>query len=153
MDDPREGDLIRALKLVYGIGRGGKVTYLEEGSPNELEARRALARLLGGGLNGPWLPLDPRLRVGLRDLIDPDCDSAERCIKFGHRRRGKRSSPEVEKRVAEFIRKRIKAGDPLKVAADEKATAKFGLKRARVRAIWKQWQPILERINRRSQRT
>lgn len=65
-----ESDGRRALALLEGVetkDKGGlpRTEYLVDGSPEEEESRRAIARLLRGNA-----PLDSRLRRRLADLFD-----------------------------------------------------------------------------------
>ena len=117
-------------------------SYLRDGSAEEIAARRALARLLRTSS-----PLDLGLRVVLADLIDPDCDAAERKIRFERRRKGKPSNVHAEKQIAEFIWARVE-DDEKKEAAFQSAMDRFGLKRSRILKIWSNWQPILKRLKR-----
>jgi len=120
--------------------------YLEDGSPEELEARRALARMLRSSR-----PLDLGLRVVLADLVDPDRDDVDRKINFNKRREGKPSNAQAEKTVAEYIDAMLRDSgnkrQQLKYAIS-KAEAEFGLKRTRLLQIWQHWKPILQRLNR-----
>jgi hypothetical protein len=115
-------------------------SYLRDGSPEELAARRALARLLRTSS-----PLDLGLRFVLADLIDPDCDAVERKIRFERRRKGKPSSAHTEKTISEFIWALVEDGVK-REAAFHSAMDRFGLKRSRILKIWSDWQPILKRV-------
>ncbi|WFU37600.1 hypothetical protein QA640_24340 [Bradyrhizobium sp. CB82] len=141
-------DQERIIELICGRAaqdRHGLPTriYLKEGSPEYLEARRALARMLRSST-----PLDLGLRCILADLIDPDRDEVERTIGFKNRREGKRSNAEAEKMVAEFIAARLQKGDQVKRAMSM-AGERFGIKRSRLHEIWHEWSPILERLKHR----
>jgi len=116
--------------------------YLEEGSAEELEARRALARELRTSI-----PLNLGLRFLLAELIDPDCDAAERRIRFDRRREGKRSNAQAEKKIAEFIWARVQGGAQVKGAVSD-AEVKFKLGQKRIKEIWGIWKPILKRAKR-----
>lgn len=116
--------------------------YLAEGSAEEKEARRALARMLRTSL-----PLDQGVRGILADLIDPDRDELNRRIRFEHRRKGKPSNAAAEKKAAEFIWAQRRAGVKMKSVITA-AMKQFGLKEKRVLAIWKHWRPILEHLKR-----
>jgi hypothetical protein len=122
--------------------RGLLHTYLKDGSDEEKEARRALARLLRTSR-----PLDLGVRYIIADLIDPDFDEMNRRIRFENRRKGKPSDAAAEKQVAEFIWSQRQTGVTMKRTVID-ATAKFGLNRSRVLAIWKIWRPILQRLKR-----
>jgi hypothetical protein len=116
--------------------------YFEAGSREELEARRALARMLRSSR-----PLDLGLRFILADMIDPDRDEVERTILFKYRREGKRSNPVAEKTVAEYVAAQLEDSGKLE-SAIAKAMEKFDLKRTRVLDIWRVWKPILQRLKR-----
>lgn len=120
-----------------------RTVYLKEGSPEELEARRALARELRKST-----PLDLGLRFLIADLVDPD-DEAGRRIRFGHRRRGTPSNALAEKEIAEFIWSQVRSGVKTEAAAVQ-AIKKFGLERTRIFEIWSHWQPILKRLHRQA---
>jgi hypothetical protein len=140
-------DAKRVLELLCGrVERDGRgllrVVYLKEGTPNEVKARRALARMLKTSL-----PLDLGVRSVLADLIDPDCDT-DRKIRFEHRRKGKPSNVVAEREIGEFIWSKREAGEQMKNVLSD-ASKKFGLKRARINNIWKRLQPILQRLKRR----
>lgn len=127
-------------RIVHDSRGLSRIDYLE--GDEELEARRALARMLKTSL-----PLDLGLRFLIADLIDPDCDEINRQIRFENRRKGKPSNAAAEKQVAEFIWSQRQTGVTMKRTVID-ATAKFGLNRSRVLAIWKIWQPILQRLKR-----
>jgi hypothetical protein len=138
----------RIIELLCGhVTRDGRglirVDYFKEGSPDDLEARRTLARMFRS-----TVPLDLGLRGIVADLFDPDRDEVDRIIRFERRRRGKPSIPAIaEKEIAEFIWSQRQAGEKIATAVS-RATKQFGLKRSRVQAIWSQWQPILRRLKR-----
>jgi hypothetical protein len=120
-------------------------TYLKDGSDEEKEARRALARELRSSA-----PLNLGLRFILADLIDPDRDEINRRIRFENRRKGKPSTNALaEKTIAEFIWSQVQAGVKAESAINS-AKQKFGLGRSRIFKIWSHWQPILKRLKRRS---
>lgn len=112
--------------------------YLKDGSPEELKARRALARYLRTSR-----PIDFGVRWTLAAMVDPDCEEEARRICFKQRREGQPSrSAAAEKTIAEFIRT-CPGSKPI-----AQAVAKFGLSRTSVEAIWRHWQPILKRLHR-----
>jgi hypothetical protein len=134
------------IELLCGrVGRDSRgllrVDYLE--GDEELEARRALARMLKTSL-----PLDFGLRFLIADLIDPDSDDVSRRIRFEHRRKGKPSNAAAEKEIAEFIWSQRRAGARMMKSAVPAAMQKFGLKQKQILAIWKIWRPILQRLKR-----
>jgi hypothetical protein len=138
----------RIIELLCGRsardGRGRlRVTYFRKGSPDELEARRALTRMLRTSL-----PLDPGVRFVIADLFDPDLSEVDRIIRLEYRRRGKRSNAAAEKEIAEFIWAQRRGGAKMMKSAVPAAMEKFGLKEKRILAIWKNWQPILQRLKR-----
>ena len=117
--------------------------YLEDGSPKELEARRALARYLRTSR-----PMDFGVRSAIADLLDPDCIENERYIRFGHRRKGQPSrSALAEREIAELIWSHVQAGNSIDTAFRH-VEEKFGLKQSSTKTIWKHWQPILRRLKR-----
>jgi hypothetical protein len=117
-----------------------ETVYLQEGSEEELEARRALARELGSSK-----PLDLGLRFILAHMVDPDRDELDRVICFKNRRSGHPSTnPEADKMIAEYIAARVQDGDQMKRAMSL-ATERFGLERTQLYEIWRVWKPILER--------
>jgi hypothetical protein len=120
-----------------------RTVYLKEGSPEELEARRALARMLRTSL-----PLDLGVRFLLADMIDPD-NECDRRIRFGHRRKGKPSNAIADKEIAEFIWSQVRSGVKTE-AATVQAIKRFGLGRTRIFEIWSHWQPILKRLHRQT---
>jgi len=121
-----------------------QLQYLKEGSAEEKEARHALARMLRSSR-----PIDLGVRYLIAAMIDPDCDEADRRIRFEHKRKGQRSNALAEKEVAEFIRSLRQSGKQMKLAVDN-ARQEFGLKQSRVKAIWGLWGPILKRLKRES---
>jgi hypothetical protein len=120
-----------------------QVVYLKEGSAEELEARRALARVLRTSK-----PLDLGLRFCIADLIDPDNDGDGRRIRFEQSRKGKPSNALAEREVAKSIWLQVQAGVKTE-SAIKSATQEFGLQRSRILEIWGHWKPILRRLNRR----
>ena len=121
-----------------------RTVYLKDGSPEELEARRALARELRKST-----PLDLGLRFLIADLVDPDRDEGGRRIRFERRRRGQPSNALAEKEIAEFIWSQVRSGVKTEAAAVQ-AIKRFGLERTRIFEIWSHWQPILKRLNRQT---
>lgn len=141
-------DAKRIAELLIGRvirdGRGlPRTEYLKEGSAEEKEARRALAKLL----RNPGRQLDTGLRWALAELVDPDEDCNPRRIRFVRRRKGKPSKVLADREIAEFIWSQRRAGEKTRNIIPE-ATKKFGLKKSRVLAIWERWQPILRRLER-----
>ena len=139
-DQRRILDLLAGRRVLDKRGLP-QTTYLKEGSAKEVEARRALARELRTSR-----PLDIGLKFLLADLIDPDNDVEIRHIRFGHRRKGKKTNADAEKTVAEFLWERVpRDGAESAFAA---AKDKFRLGRSRIAEIWGMWKPILKRLKR-----
>lgn len=130
----------RTVQDKHGLPRQ---SYLRNGSTDEKEARRALARVLR-----TTVPLEVGLRFIIAELIDPDCDEIDRRIRFEYRRKGKPSNAYAERLIAEFIWARVQTGEKAESAVAH-AMGKFGLGRSRVMKIWGHWQPILKRLKRR----
>ena len=138
----REVDLI--LQFLSG--------QLKEGSNENLNARRALARLL----RRPEQRLDLGLRWALAELFDPDppplVDGEGHCgkddeqpfiIHLKRRRRGKPAKETVAERdIAVFIWDRHGKRQMRDIV--RAATKKFGPKRTQILKIWEKWQPILK---------
>src|SRR5262249_15743149 len=72
--------------------------YLVKGRAEEVEARRAIARLLGSKY-----PLDPQLRDQLANLFDPDLLWEQRTIEFVFRRQGTPTDHIRNTRIAPII--------------------------------------------------
>jgi hypothetical protein len=119
--------------------------YMQDGSAEELEARRALARLLRSST-----PIEIGLRCILADLIDPDRDEVDRQIKLKNRREGKPSNALAEKTIAEYIEAMLTDNGETRQLkyAISKAEERFGLGRTRLLEIWREWRPILARLKR-----
>jgi hypothetical protein len=129
-------------RIVRSKGQVPRTVYLKDGSPEEREARQALARMLR-----TTLPLDLGVRFLLADMTDPDREEASRRIRFENRRKGKPSNAAAEKEVAEFIWSKIQAGEKTE-SAIKSVMEEFGLRRSRALEIWSHWQPILKRLKR-----
>src|SRR5262249_920571 len=114
--------------------------------PEELAARRALARTLRSG------KFDLGALFTIANMIDPDCAKEPRYLRFGFRRGGNRSNALADKRVAEFIRAGERAGVKIEATVQE-AMEKFGLGRRQVFNIWEEWKPILTRLERKGPRS
>ena len=141
----RERDLIVALLCGRPVvnKRGlSRITYLKDGSAEEKDARRALARMLRTSL-----PLNAGLRFTLGNLIDPDQELVERRIRFEYRHKGKPSNWLAEKEIAEFIWARVQDGRLTKPVFNQ-TQEMSGLERSRIRDIWRRWKPILVRRHR-----
>lgn len=140
-------DETRIVRLLCGHtvtnkrGRPQQV-YLKDGSAEEKEARRALARYLRTSR-----PIDLGVCRAIADLLDPDCVKNERRIRFMYKREGNRSDALAEKAVAEFIWSRVQSDMAWKRVLGA-VEDKFGLKRTRTNDIWDHWEPILKRLKR-----
>lgn len=142
---PLTNDQERIIELICGRETKDKRglptrVYLKEGSPEELEARRALARMLRS-----TRPLDLGLRYVLADMIDPDRDEAERTMRFKNRRAGRPSNPEAEKMVADFVEAALSEANGKLESAVAEAMKEFGLERSRVFDILRNRKPKLKR--------
>lgn len=135
-------DQRRILELLGGRTKRGQLrSYLKDNSAAEKEARRALAKELRKGA-----PLDLGLKFYIADLIDPD-GMSDRRIRFVNRRRGNRSDAQAENDIAEFIWAKAPTGK-LKKAVEYEVAQRFGIRRSRIRNIWRVWKPVLERRHR-----
>ena len=103
--------------------------YLKEGSQEEVDARRAIARLLRS--NGP---LDRQLRTALAGLFDPDPAWEQRKITIGSRRRGRRVDYISNTQIAYHVWGEVMAGRKV-VAAINSAVEKFGVSEELVKQI------------------
>jgi hypothetical protein len=112
--------------------------YLKKDSPEETDARRALARELRTAQT-----LDMGFRDLLAELINPRRDSPRRIV-FENNGAGNKSNALVERQVAEFLWLKGRPRGQMEAAISE-AKKDFGLERSRVMAIWHVWKPILER--------
>jgi len=104
--------------------------YLEEGSQQELDARRAIARLLRSNDR-----LDRQLRTWLAGLFDPDAPAWERKITIVSRRRGRRVDHVSNTQIAEHVWGKVSAGRKVVVAINS-AVEEFGVSEELVKQIW-----------------
>jgi hypothetical protein len=112
----------------------------KEGSPEDLEARRALARFL----RGPLGPLDQAPLFMLAALIDPDKrDDLSLWLVF-KRPRGNRSRPMNHRRVAAVIWHELRAGKPQKAAVSI-AREKCKVSRSKALEAFDEWKPLFEK--------
>jgi hypothetical protein len=111
---------------------------LKEGSAEELEARRIIARLLRSSR-----PLNLGFRSMLADLIDPDDDVAEHRFVL-KQRPGNRKRSADHCRIAVYVWRRVAEGAQIKAAAID-AMGHFRVKRSTVMAAWSKWKPHIER--------
>ena len=116
--------------------------YLKEGSQQEVDARRAIARLLrSNGL------LDRQLRTNLADLFEPSLPPAweQRKITIGSRRRGRRVDHISNTQIAEHVWEQVRAGAKV-TAAIESAADEFGVEPETVTKIWGKYKRSLEDV-------
>lgn len=113
--------------------------YLVAGTPQELEARKAIARLLRSRDT-----LTRELRLNLADLFDPP-EWQERKFKIEFRERGGRSEHVRNTQIAllamRAMRRRMRYTDVMTGLAK-----KFSLSEDSVKKIWGRYRPILEQI-------
>jgi hypothetical protein len=140
-------DLNLARALLDGVveqDSGGRLRtkYLREGSPKELQARRALARLLGS--DGP---LDRWIRTNLAALFDPVPPGWEqRKIRIVNRQRGIRDHVAATQ-IAWHVWEEVSSGKTVTDGIDS-ALRKFpSIKdESSVKKIWGRYRPVLEQI-------
>ena len=115
--------------------------YLKEGSQQEVDARRAIARLLRS--NGP---LDRQLRTNLADLFEPSPPAWEqRKIRIVSRRRGRPIDHISNTQIAEHVWEQVRAGAKV-TAAIESAADEFGVEPETVTKIWGKYKRSLEDV-------
>ena len=115
--------------------------YLKEGSQQEVDARRAIARLLrSNGL------LDRQLRTNLADLFEPSPPAWEqRKIRIVSRRRGRPIDHISNTQIAEHVWEQVRAGAKV-TAAIESAADEFGVEPETVTKIWGKYKRSLEDV-------
>jgi hypothetical protein len=133
--DQLAGELLvgRAVYDKRGLPRQ---VFLKPGSAKELEARRALAKVLR--TEHDW-----SVQTALADMIDPD-SGYYRYIHFQNRRAGKPNEFQAEYHIAEFILTRTKGGKLTKRVIGE-VEDKFGVHTRHTRKIWTRWKQALVR--------
>jgi hypothetical protein len=116
--------------------------YLKEGSQEEVDARRAIARLLRSND-----PLDRQLRTALAGLFDPDGPPAleQRKISIVWRRRGGHIDHRANTQIAEHIRAERIAGKAFDDAI-ESAVEKFSVSEELAKQIWGRYRPLFENV-------
>jgi hypothetical protein len=115
--------------------------YLQARTREELDARRAIARLLRG--NGP---LDRQLRDRLADLFDPSSAAGEpRKIELVNRARGRTNDPIANTQIAEAVWNTVVAGQTITKAIDA-AVGQFSVSEDLVKKIWGRYRPVLARV-------
>ena len=117
--------------------------YFEEGSAEETEARKALARILRSNNC-----LDRQLRTHLAELFDIDPPFADqRKIKIVYRKGGNPRDHVANTHLAEQIYQDVRNGKTVNEAI-ALASAKFDVSEDNIKKnIWKFYRPVLERIN------
>jgi hypothetical protein len=139
-------DLQLARMLLSGsVGRGNRnrlhSTYLKPGSPEELQARQTLARLLRSND-----PLDRQLRTFLANLVDPAPRQWEpRTIRFVFRDKSQRVDSIANTQIAEYVRRLVCTSATVTEAID-RTVRRFGVQEDRVMKIWSNYRPVYERI-------
>ena len=115
--------------------------YLKEGSQQEVDARRAIARLLrSNGL------LDRQLRTNLADLFEPSPPAWEqRKIRIVSRRRGRPIDHISNTQIAEHVWEQVGAGAKV-TAAIESAADEFGVEPETITKIWGKYKRSLEDV-------
>jgi hypothetical protein len=142
-----EPDLQMAWMLLFGFvekDTHGRLhsKYLEEGSPEEQDARRALARLLRDRDSR----LDRQLRIALADLFDPDPPRPEqRKIKLVARRRGGVRDDTASTQIAESVWSDVVGGKGVTAAINDTAD-KFHITDETAKKIWAKFRPLLEQV-------
>ena len=131
-------DLQLATMLLIGFvdreRRRLSTKYLEKGCPEEVEARRAIARLLRS--NHP-LRL---LRVHLADLFDPDLVSEARTIEFVFRRQGTPTDHIRNTDIAQYVKRQLDHGVRVTKAISNAAN-EFALSEGAIKKIWNIYRP------------
>jgi hypothetical protein len=119
-----------------------QLVYLEEGTADELSARRALARILRSDA-----PLDHQIRSKLAELFDPDgAWLEERKISFPFRRRGKPTDHAAAIQVFAYVndrRKKTKKNPKatlVKAFAD--AALKFSISEEMAKRYWRHYSKL-----------
>lgn len=111
--------------------------YLKDGCPEELVARRALARLLRSEC-----ALDRQLRELLASLLDPKPPEWEqRKITFARRRQGALKDHIANTQVFEHILHTVNSGSKI-TAAIAAAAENFSISQERAKRIWGWYSPI-----------
>ena len=110
---------------------------IKEGSPDDLEARRTIARMLRSE--------DVSLIRILADAIDPDNTGSGWIGRLIMKPRGPGRRRRVEqRRIAAFVYQRTSDGVPVESAVKE-AEGKFAVESSTVYSAWSKWRPHIER--------
>jgi hypothetical protein len=111
-----------------------RLRYFKEGSPDELNARRALATLLRSGEE-----LDHRLRESLAELFDPaPPERQQRKLAFAFRRRGKKTDHYANTQIFVEVHAAIKSGSTVTAAIADIAE-EYCRSAELVKKIWSQY--------------
>jgi hypothetical protein len=138
-------DLLSARALLDGYvdqdHRGGRRSkYYKKGSREELDARRAMARLLRSKN-----PLDRQLRDSLAGLFDPDpSESEQRKIEIVFQGRGKRRDHVRNTQIVDHVWNQLNAGGKL-AAAITSAVEEFEVSEEFVKQIWGRYRRVYGR--------
>jgi hypothetical protein len=132
--------------LVIGLFAGDEHgNFPERDSPEELEARTALARIIRDQMCGfsaelLALAIDPETPSGAMGM------TATRRIRFESLRRGRKPTWRRDMRIMERIRQELSRTNKLE-AAYQAAILEFGISRSTAQAIWKWHCTALERAH------
>jgi hypothetical protein len=133
----RNSDLQLATVLLVGYvdrrRRQHRTEYLKKGSTPEVEARRAITRLLRSNDH-------PQLRMHLADLFDPDLVSHQRTIEFVFRRQGTPTDHIRNTQIASYVSRQVKRGVPVTKAISNAAN-RFALSEDAIKKIWNTYRP------------
>jgi hypothetical protein len=124
---PPDASARRLLKGFAGKDRRGSTRFFKAMSPEELQARRALAGLLRAGR------VDADILRSLADLFDPQ-PWHNRTVRFASRRQGPKKDFARDNRILEFVRAQLKAGAKMSRAVT-KAANEFALSERMIRKI------------------
>ena len=114
-----------------------RTKYLKPGDPDELDARRALARLLRSSA-----PLERQLRDSLAGLVDPDPpESEQRKIEIAFQARGRYRDHVRNTQIAYHVWGEVSAGRKV-VAAINSAVEKFEVSEELVKQIWGRYRRV-----------
>lgn len=114
-----------------------RTKYLKPGDPDELDARRALARLLRSSA-----PLERQLRDSLAGLVDPDPpESEQRKIEIVFQARGRYRDHVRNTQIAYHVWGEVSAGRKV-VAAINSAVEKFEVSEELVKQIWGRYRRV-----------
>jgi hypothetical protein len=114
--------------------------YFENGSPEELEAKKAIAHLLR-----EQRPVDSELLMRLADLFDPP-PAEQRKIDIVSRRPGRPADHVATTQIAQHIWDEMSGGKRYTDAINS-AVEKFSVSEDTVKKLWGRYRPILEHID------